>query len=98
MDPSVFNIAIVSLLLVFGGGTLFLLSISPIGKALAARILGRRSLTPEGEDTQDELRQLRAEVDALRTTRDEVAELAERLDFAERLLARQREPNRIGPA
>jgi hypothetical protein len=60
---------------IFGGGTLFLLSISPIGKALAERLRGR------AEPVQDP--ELLAEVDALR---QEVAELHERVDFAERIL------------
>ncbi len=69
----------------FGGGTLFLLSISPVGRALAERIRGR--VTP----TQDP--ELLAEVDALR---QEVAELHERVDFAERLLSRPRTGRRLG--
>ena len=62
---------------IFGGGTLFLLSISPVGKALADRLRGRV------EPAQDP--ELLAEVEALR---NEVAELHERVDFAERMLAK----------
>jgi hypothetical protein len=69
---------------IFGGGTLFLLSISPVGKALAERIRGGRP-TPDPD--------LLAEVDALRA---DVAELHERMDFAERLLAQRQEPGKIG--
>jgi hypothetical protein len=98
VDANTYLIAIVSVTLLFGGGTLFLLAVSPIGKALAARILGRRTLGPEGGDMKEELGQLRAELEELREVRTEISELAERLDFAERLLAQQREPNRIGPA
>ena len=39
----------------------------------------------------EELRALEREVDALRTLPGRLAELEERLDFAERLLARERE-------
>ena len=60
---------------IFGGGTLFLLSISPVGKALADRLRGRV------EPAQDP--ELLAEVEALR---NEVAELHERVDFAEPVL------------
>lgn len=60
---------------IFGGGTLFLLSISPIGKALAERLRGHAAPAQDPE--------LLAEVDALR---QEVAELHERVDFAERIL------------
>ena len=97
MDANTYIIAIVSVSLLFGGGTLFLLAISPIGKALAARILGRRSLGTEGSDVKEDLSQLRAEMDELRGVRTEISELAERVDFAERLLAQHREPNRVGP-
>ena len=72
---------ILAIIFIFGGGTMFLLATSPIGKAIAERI---RSAGPAvGADPE-----LLAEVDALR---HDVAELAERLDFAERLLASKRE-------
>lgn len=52
----------------------------PFGRALADRLAGR---------TDDrEVRELRGEVDALRR---ELTEVHERLDFAERMLARQDE-------
>jgi hypothetical protein len=60
---------------IFGGGTLFLLSLSPVGKALADRLRGRAQPAQDPE--------LLAEMDALR---QEVAELHDRLDFAERIL------------
>jgi hypothetical protein len=72
---------ILAIIFIFGGGTLFLLATSPIGKAMAERI--RNSGPGPGMDPE-----LLAEVDALR---HDVAELAERLDFAERLLASKRE-------
>jgi hypothetical protein len=70
---------------IFGGGTLFLLSISPVGKALADRLRGRT------EPAQDP--ELLAEVDALR---QEVAELHERVDFAERVLLNNHERKELG--
>ena len=70
---------------IFGGGTLFLLSISPVGKALAERIRGRVEPAPDPE--------LLAEVDALRS---EVAELHERVDFAERILLSNPEHRELG--
>jgi hypothetical protein len=72
---------ILAIILIFGGGTCFLLSISPVGKALADRI--RAKGAPPAVDPE-----LLAEVDALR---QEVSELQERVDFTERLLARQQE-------
>jgi hypothetical protein len=72
---------ILAIIFIFGGGTLFLLATSPIGKAIAERI--RHSGPGPAMDPE-----LLAEVDGLR---HDVAELAERLDFAERLLAAKRE-------
>jgi len=72
---------ILAIIFIFGGGTIFLLATSPIGKAIAERI--RNAGPAAGADPE-----LLAEVDALR---HDVAELAERLDFAERLLASKRE-------
>ncbi len=64
---------------IFGGGTCFLLAVSPVGKAIAERIRRSGPADIEGEVYQ-ELDDLRAEV----------AELHERMDFAERLLADKR--------
>ena len=69
----------------FGGGTLFLLSVSPVGRAFAERIRGRAPHTQDPE--------LLAEVDALR---QEVAELHERMDFAERLLSSTHDRQELG--
>jgi hypothetical protein len=68
--------ALFAITFIFGGGTLFLLSISPVGKALADRLRGN---APPAHDPE-----LLAEVDALR---QEVAELQERVDFTERMLS-----------
>lgn len=87
---------VLAIVLIFGGGALFLLSLSPVGKAIAERI--RRSgggVVPE--DVRRELDQLRSEVDGdMQHLRTEVSELGERLDFAERLLAKQRD-ERLAP-
>ena len=72
---------ILAIIFIFGGGTMFLLATSPIGKAIAERI---RNAGPAAAADPE----LLAEVDGLR---HDVAELAERLDFAERLLASKRE-------
>jgi hypothetical protein len=62
----------------------------PIGKALADRLAGR---VPAGVRAA-ESDALQAEVEELRYR---VTDLEERLDFAERVLAQHREPERLGP-
>jgi hypothetical protein len=69
------------IVIVFGGGMLFLLSKTEIGRAIADRIRGE---TLGGHADP----RLLEEVDRLR---QEVAELHERVDFAERLLSAGRE-------
>lgn len=79
---------ILAITLIFGGGTLFLLSVSPIGKAFAERIRARtHDLAPPDP-------QVLAEIDDLRA---QVAELHERVDFTERLLAERRESPPLPP-
>jgi hypothetical protein len=76
---------VLAITFIFGGGTLFLLSVSPVGRALAERIRGSAQPAADPE--------LLADVEALR---HEVAELHERVDFAERLLAQRQEPGKVG--
>jgi hypothetical protein len=64
----------------------------PLGRALAARIEGRRA--PD-HDTQLELEDLRARVAALEEGHAQLAELQDRVEFAERLLSREH-PQRPG--
>lgn len=75
---------ILAIILLFGGGAAVMISFSPIGKAIAARIRG--PVESAGSDPA-----VLAELDSLR---HELTEVQERLDFAERLLA-QREPSRL---
>lgn len=77
---------VLAIIFIFGGGTLFLLSVSPIGKAYAERI---RSKTHELAPPDP---QVLAELDELR---GQVSELHERVDFAERLLAERREGQQL---
>lgn len=89
-------IGLIAVTFIFGGGTLCLLAISPVGKAVAARITGR--VGPQLDEAEiEDLRALRGELAEIHLLRTEVAELAERLDFAERLLAQGRESGRLGP-
>ncbi len=81
-------IPLVAILTIFGGGTLVLFSITPVGKALAARILGKKGVATGVEDeTVEEVKELRREVD----------EMGERVDFLERMVAKQREAERLPP-
>lgn len=79
MDPE----GILAITFIFGGGSLFLLAVSPVGKAIADRIRhGPRSGAGEPDPgVLAELEQLRADV----------TDLQERVDFAERLLANKQE-------
>ena len=72
---------VLAITFIFGGGTLFLLSISPVGKAIAERIRSQGAVP-----TQDP--ELLHEVDALRR---DLSELQERVDFTERLMLQQQE-------
>ena len=76
MDPE----GILAIIFIFGGGSVFLLAVSPVGRAIADRI--RHGPRGPGAGEPDpgvlaELEQLRADV----------TDLQERVDFTERLLA-----------
>jgi methionyl-tRNA synthetase len=73
--------------MVFGGGFWVL---RPLAGAIAKRIGG--DVPSRRDDEKDE-----AILTELQQLRAEMTELAERLDFAERLLAQQREASRLGP-
>lgn len=79
---------IVAIVMVFGTGMVGLIAFSPIGRAIAARIRG------PVEQPLEELDELR---DQLAGLSQQVAELAERQDFSERLLAQARERGVLGP-
>lgn len=88
---------ILAIIFLFGGGTAVALGFSPVGRAFADRIRGRHG-TPEVDEVRAELTEQReALAEDLQHVRQEVAELAERLDFAERLLAQSRDAQRLGP-
>jgi hypothetical protein len=77
---------ILAIILIFGGGTLTVLSFSPVGRAFADRLRGKSAAAPPDPAVYDELDQLR----------HDVTELQERVDFAERMLAKSREAGEIG--
>lgn len=79
---------------IFGGGATFLLAVSPIGRAIADRIRGRgvggaedriRFLQESNDSTLEELDSMR----------HEIVDLQERIDFTERLIAKNRDQDRF---
>lgn len=74
---------ILAIILIFGGGAATLIAYSPVGKAISDRIR-RKGLVIQDPEVIEDLNQLRGEV----------AELHERLDFAERLLSERSETGR----
>lgn len=74
--------------LMFFGGAFWVLR--PIAGALAKRIGGEVPPAPKAEPDE-------AVLTELQTLRQDVNDLAERLDFAERLLAKQRDVARLAP-
>jgi hypothetical protein len=82
--------AVFTLTILFGGLTVVGVAAGPVGRAIAARILGKHA----GEDAAEEIGELRQELAALG---QQVSEQAERLDFAERVLAQAREKGALPP-
>ena len=64
----------------------------PLGRALAKRIEGNR-VDP---DTLQRLEEAESRLQAVELTQERLLELEERLDFAERLLARESQAPRVG--
>jgi hypothetical protein len=80
MNPGIIGVFIP--IIAVGGFFAWMISLSPLGKALAERLLhgpGPGGSGPEHAELADSVDELRREV----------AELAERVDFTERLLGRQ---------
>jgi hypothetical protein len=77
--------------LAIGAAALGLL-FGPIGSALARRLGGRPELGEAEAEIEHLSERMTAEVDGLRSR---LAEVEERLDFAERLLARGEEPDQL---
>lgn len=89
-------IGFTAVVLLFGPLAVFFISLTPIGKALSARILGKK-LAGDTEDSIAEANELRREVEELRHLPEQMNELAERVDFLERMVAKQREAERLPP-
>ena len=78
---------ILAIILIFGGGTAIAIAFSPVGKAIADRIRGR-AFEAETDPA------LLAELDDMKA---QLSELQERMDFSERLLAKDREGKALEP-
>lgn len=65
----------------------------PLMRAIGRRIEGRGTMDPA---LRAEVEQLRARLGDIDSLQHRVMELEERLDFAERMLAQRREPERLG--
>lgn len=81
---------VLAITFIFGGGTLFLLAISPVGKALADRI--RHGTQPLGPGPDPEV------LTELEQLRGDVTDLQERLDFAERMISQKPDKPAITPS
>ena len=73
------------------GGFFTLMIVRTFTKAYTAKLQAGSQVGPALEARQEEV------ATALEQLRREVAELAERVDFTERLLAKNREGERLGP-
>ncbi len=85
-DPGTFGLIVVA------GLVALTLILWPIMRALARRLEGKGTVDAALKSEVEHLHQRLGEVDALQAR---VSELEERLDFAERLLAQNREPDRL---
>jgi hypothetical protein len=73
-----------------GGFFLWMIALSPVGKAYAERIRGRTAGESGTSEDQAEL------VESVEQLRREVAELAGRVDFTERLLGQGKAGEQLG--
>jgi len=79
---------VLAITFIFGGGALWLLALSPVGRALAARIQGR---SPGSEEMRKQVESLEQwMIQEFEAIHRELVEVQERVDFAERLLAQRR--------
>src|SRR5256885_11159003 len=85
-------VALLIPIIAVGGFFAWMIALSPVGKAFAERLRGGTGLSTRGAGGDAVLQELEQ-------LRHEVAELAERVDFTERLLAkgRDRETGELGP-
>lgn len=88
-DPFMMRLLIENILTIVAGTALLgAVALGPIGRALARRIEGRHAAGGDLGELRERLEELEGQVTRLH-------ELEERLDFAERMLAKGREPARL---
>jgi Tfp pilus assembly protein PilO len=86
LPPGVTLLIVVAIV---GGATILLL---PLVRALARRLEGRSREDPALRGEMDHVRARLSEIDSLQLR---LSEMEERLDFAERMLAQQRDVHRL---
>jgi hypothetical protein len=91
MPPDVFAPFMLTMTLILGAGVVLILR-GPVGRALARRIEGQSGAAAELGARVEELETRLADLEQERLR---VTDLEERLDFAERLLARQEQPREL---
>lgn len=88
MNPGIIGVFIP--ILAIGGFFAWMIALSPLGKAIAERL--RHGPVPRGGTGEDHAELL----ESVEELRREVAELAERVDFTERLLGQQQVSGQLG--
>ncbi len=83
-------IALMIPIVAVGGFFVWMIALSPVGKAYAEKVRGQTARSGNPGEHEEVLA-------AIEQLRHEVAELAERVDFTERLLAKQRDGDRLAP-
>jgi hypothetical protein len=91
MPPDVFAPFVLTMTLILGAGVVLILR-GPLGRALGRRIEGSGGAA---EELAAKVADLETRLADLEQERLRVAELEERLDFAERLLARHEQPREL---
>jgi hypothetical protein len=76
-------------------GTAFVIVVIAAAQVVARRLVGRPNRSAEQNPTEADVARL---TQALDDAQRRLGELEERMDFAERMLARERVAERLGPA
>jgi hypothetical protein len=86
--------ALVAISLIIGGVVVVLALRGPLGTAIGDRIAGRGRGRGDAGAADDQIERLQGELDDMK---HRLTEAEERLDFTERMLARQRQQSAVGP-